>query len=109
MKTVQEIVREVKNPADEWRNRRLNKMAPGKAQQIILDALGIEAECHAHANQIFKALGITVIAVRQGRRSIPIVHMASLEGGGLNREGEGEYWNLTPDVDLSAIKEWMAL
>jgi hypothetical protein len=69
MKTAQQIAQAVKNPADEWRNRRL------KAQQIILDALGIEAECHAHASEIFKALGFAVEAIRQGRRSVPVVHM----------------------------------
>jgi hypothetical protein len=87
MKTAQEIAQSVKNPADEWRNRHLNKMAPGKAQQIILDALDIEAECHAHASEIFKALGFAVEAIRQGRRSVPVVHMGVLEGGALNQDG----------------------
>jgi hypothetical protein len=109
VKTVQEIAQTVKNPADEWRNRRLNKMAPGKAQQTILDALRIEAENYAHAEEIFTALGIAVNHKRVGRRSVPVVSKINQAGGIMNRFGEGEEWPATaPDIDLSAIAEWIA-
>jgi len=108
MKTAQEIAQATKNPADEWRNRRLGKMAPGKAQQTILDALGIEAECYAHAEEIFKALGIGVVPVRVGRRSVPSVGLLNRAGGAMNEFGEGEEWAaIEPQCDLSAIAEWM--
>ncbi len=107
MKTAKEIAQVTKNPADKWQNRRLGKMAPGKAQQIILDALGIEAECHAHASEIFTALGIGVIAVRVGRKSVPSVGLLNRAGGVMNRFGEGEEWEaIAPPCDLSAIAEW---
>ncbi len=108
MKTIQEIAQSVKNPADEWSSRRLGKMAPGKAQQTVLDALGIEAECHAHASEIFKALGIGVVAVRVGRRSVPSVSLIYQAGGVMNQFGEGEEWEaIDPPCDLSSIAEWM--
>jgi hypothetical protein len=83
------------------------KTAPGVAQQVILNALGIDAESFGHANAIFDALGITVIAKRVGRSSVPEVIKRDLSGGGFNLDGEGEAWDLTPDIDLSTIKEWM--
>ncbi len=109
MTTLQEIAQATKNPADEWRNRHLGKMAPGKAQQIILDALGIEAENYAHAEEIFKALGIGVVAVRAGRRSVPRVGLLNRAGGATNKFGEGEEWEaIEPPCDLSAIAEWIS-
>lgn len=108
MQTAQEIAQAVKNPADQWHNRRLGKMAPSKAQQVILDAMGIKAECHAHASEIFKAIGIGVVAVRKGRRSVPSVGLLNRAGGAMNMFGEGEAWEaIDPPCDLSAIAEWM--
>lgn len=83
------------------------KHQPGKAQQIILDALNVEAESFGHANAIFAALGFSVEARRVGLRSVPFVHLGILEGGAINREGEGEYWDLTPNINLSVIAEWV--
>jgi len=107
MKTAQEIAQTVKNPADEWRNRKLNKMALGKAQQTILDALGIEAENYAHAEAIFTALGIVVNHKRVGRKSVPVVSKIDQAGGAMNQFGEGEEWPGINPVDFSAITEWM--
>lgn len=102
MKSPQEIASKIDS------NRFHAKTPTGVAQQIILDALGIEAESFGHANAIFNALGITVLAKRQGRTSVPEVIKNDLSGGGFsNYDGSGEAWDYTPDVDLSAIKNWM--
>lgn len=107
-KTAQEIAQNAKDPADNWKNRHLAKTASGKAQQVILSALGIQANNFAHAKVIFKALGIDVGHKRVGRSSVPVVTKLDRSGGAFNRDGEGEVWDdWGPDVDLTAIKEWM--
>lgn len=51
-----------------------NKDYPvGKAQQIVLDALGMTATGFDDAASKFKELGITVSSKRQGRTSVPVV------------------------------------
>lgn len=108
MKTAQAIASKVQDPASTWERRKLAKTEPGKAQQIVLDALGVQANNFAHAEAIFEALGIAVTPVRQGRRSVPQVSKLDRSGGGFNLDGEGEAWDdWGPDVDLSAISEWM--
>lgn len=107
IQSIQEIASEVNDPAGVWETRRLGKTPPGKAQQIILDALSLEANNFAHANKIFNALGFAVEAKRVGRKSVPVVHLGILEGGVMNQEHEGEYWDLSPDVNLDAIAEWV--
>lgn len=98
---------EVANKVDD--SRFDTRTAPGKAQQVILNALGIEASSFGHANAIFEALGITVIAKRVGRSSVPEVHIR--EEGGYVRTDYGDYdgtvWSNADNVNLSAIKEWM--
>lgn len=108
MKTAQQIAQNVFDPANSWKTRRLSKTPPGVAQQIILDALGIQANNYAHACEIFKALGIGVGHKRVGRSSVPVVSKLDQSGGGFNIHGEGESWDdWGPDVDLSAIAGWM--
>ncbi len=109
MNTIQDIAAKVPDPAQRnWNSRRIGKTPPGVAQQTILDALGIEAANFAHANAIFEALGIGVGHKRVGRSSVPVVEKLDRSGGGFNRAGEGEAWDdWGPDVDLSAISEWM--
>jgi hypothetical protein len=109
-KTAQQIASQVTDPASStWEKRRLGRTPPGKAQQIVLDALGIEANNFAHANEIFTALGISVVPVRQGRRSVPSVRLLDTSGGAFNLEGEGEAWDnyAAVDVDLSVLDEWL--
>lgn len=108
MKTPQEIAQNAKDPADNWNIRYLSKTAPGVAQAVILDALNIQANNFAHAKIIFQDLGIDVGHKRIGRASVPVVTRLDRSGGAFNRDGEGEVWeDWGPDVDLSAIKEWM--
>lgn len=85
------------------------KTPPGKAQQIILDALGVKAESFGHANGIFNALGISVNPKRVGRKSVPEV--TTVTEGGWQRNIYGDYdgatWSNADNVDLSAVREWM--
>lgn len=107
-KTAQEIAQNAKDPANTWKNRHLSKTAPGKAQQVILDALNIQANNFAHAKVIFQELGIDVGHKRVGRSSVPVVTKLDRSGGAINIEGDGEVWDdWGPDVDLSTIQEWM--
>lgn len=108
MKTIQEIAQNAKDPADNWNTRHLSKTAPGVAQAVILQALGIKANNFAHAKVIFQELGIDVGHKRVGRSSIPVVTKLDRSGGAINIEGDGEIWDdWGPDVNLSAIEEWM--
>lgn len=108
MKSIKEIAQKVEDPASIWENRRAGKTPPGKAQQTILDALDIQANNFSHANAIFEAIGIGVGHKRVGRSSVPVVSKLDRSGGGFNLDGEGEAWDdWGPDINLSAIKEWM--
>ena len=69
------------------------KIQVGKAQALVLDRLGVNCVCFGQANTFFENLGITVLAVRSGRRSIPKIIVNDTEGGGLNIHNEGEAWN----------------
>lgn len=81
----------------------------GKAQQVILDALALEADSFKEANKIFEDMGLAVIPVRQGLRSVPQVHLLDTVGGGFNAHGEGEAYDiLYEDINLEPIAEWMA-
>jgi hypothetical protein len=106
-KTAQEIAQATPDP-QRATNRKTNNTPPGVAQSVILDALNIQADNFIHANVIFKALGITVIPKRVGRSSVPVVSLLDSSGGGIDIYGDGDAWDDTsPDVDLSAISEWM--
>src|SRR2546430_528825 len=52
----------------------------GKAQQIILDALGRDVESFQEAEKIFADLRIIVTPVRQGHDSVPHVSLNHLQG-----------------------------
>lgn len=81
----------------------------GKAQKIILDALGLEADSFQEADKIFAKHGLVVIPVRQGRKSVPSVKQLPATAGGFNIHGEGEAWtNEYEPLDLSKISEWLA-
>ena len=105
MTTANEIAQKVD---DQYKYQRQHPV--GKAQQQVLNALGITIKINgnSHAQQIFEAIGITVASKRQGRASVPVV-TTNTYGGGFNAYGEGEE-TFTPsdNVDLSAIRQWMA-
>ena len=80
----------------------------GKAQKMVLDALEMTADGFTAAEHIFNKIGITVIAVRQGRTSVPQVHRKETSGGGWNAGGDGESFEISyKDADLSKISQWM--
>lgn len=81
----------------------------GKAQQMVLDALGMSATGFSNANEQFAAIGIRVSSKRQGRTSVPVVEEVGSFGGGFNRYGEGESWgSRKASVDLTPVRQWMA-
>ena len=80
----------------------------GKAQKMVLDALGLTASGFSDAERIFDEIGIAVVAVRQGRTSVPQVHRKENTGGGWNAGGDGESFEISyKDADLSKISQWM--
>lgn len=104
--SVQEIASKVIDPANAWETRR--QFPVGKAQEMVLKALGISANNNGHAEAIFTALGICVIAKRQGRTSIPMVARLETVGGGWNAGGDGDEYKISyPDVDLTPLAQWM--
>jgi len=82
----------------------------GKAQQMVLDALGLYAENFTEANEVFEKHGISVSSKRVGRRSEPVVMRISSEveaqanyGGDYDIGEEVDYI----DIDLSPVAQWM--
>lgn len=103
MKTAQQVAEQVD---DKYKFQRQTPV--GKAQQQVLDALGITLKLNggSHANQIFDALGIVVSSRREGRSSVPVVQQLSVGGFMFNGEGTEDY-NLSDGIDLGAIAQWM--
>ena len=79
----------------------------GKAQQMVLDALGLTAKDFSEANQIFEGLGITVGSKREGRSSVPVVTVKDRFGDGFNAAREGVVYREHKDHDFSAIEQWI--
>jgi len=79
----------------------------GKAQQMVLDALGLKANDFSEAEKIFKELGIAVGSKRQGRSSVPVVTVKDRFGGGFNAAREGVIYREHQDHDFSAIEQWI--
>jgi len=104
--SVQEIASKVQDPATVWETRQ--QYPVGKAHETVLKALGISANSNGHAEAIFTALGISVSSKRVGRSSVPLVVQLETVGGGWNPGGDGDSWTISqPNVDLSALAEWM--
>ena len=78
----------------------------GKAQQMVLDALGLTADGSGDANRIFESLGLIVASKREGRKSVPSITVLDREGGAFNVDGEGETWQQYPDADFENIQQW---
>lgn len=78
-----------------------------KAQDQVLEALGLTATGYGDAERKFKALGLNVVAVRQGRKSVPGITQLDSETGGFHNE---DGWSQSVEfeqVDLSRISQWM--
>ena len=81
----------------------------GKAQQMVLDALGLKASSFQEANAVFESIGIVVASKREGRSSVPQITVNGSVGGDFNAWGEGETWEIeTVKVDLSNVSQWIA-
>jgi hypothetical protein len=79
----------------------------GKAQQIVLQALGKKAQNFSEATKVFEEMGIVVGSKREGRSSVPVVTVKNRWDSCRNSEGEGEIWRAYEDVDLSAVAQWV--
>ncbi len=78
----------------------------GKAQQQVLDALGLTARDFGEANRKFSEYGISVGSKRVGRSSEPVITVKETDFGGWNAGGDGESFS-TKLPDISAIKQWI--
>lgn len=78
-----------------------------KAQDQVLAALEITATGYGDAERKFKALGLNVVAKREGRRSVPSVTLLDPQVGGFHND---EGWSDTVEfesVDLEKISQWI--
>ncbi|OLB44108.1 MAG: hypothetical protein AUG51_22200 [Acidobacteria bacterium 13_1_20CM_3_53_8] len=79
----------------------------GKAQQIILDALGRDVESFQEAEKIFADLRIIVTPVRQGHDSVPHVSLNHLQGVTVDNLNEMREINEPYSSELVKIVQWM--
>jgi hypothetical protein len=81
------------------------------AQDQVLKALGLDCREYNYdtANDLFRAVGISVSFRRQGRVSVPVVTLMESAGGAFNAYGEGESWSVDPKaIDLTPLASWMS-
>lgn len=76
----------------------------GKAQQMVLDALGLTATGFGDAERIFNEIGIAVASKREGRTSVPVVTNRQIAGG-VGPDGEG-WSHRVSKFDLTPIAQW---
>ena len=82
----------------------------GKAQQVVLDALGMEANGASSANALFERLGLVVRPVRQGRTSVPEITLKDRYAGAIGRDGDGDSWRAYGELtaaQMQAIAPWL--
>ena len=82
----------------------------GKAQQVILDALGRKASGATSADALFEELGIIVRSTRKGRASVPEVVVKRRMTGGFTEDGDGESWRAYDDLtaeQMQALAPWI--
>lgn len=87
-----------------------NEYPVGKAQQVVLDALGLTAAGMTSANALFESLGLIVRPVRQGRASVPQITIKNRYAGGWNEGGDGDTWRAYGDLtaeQMKAIAPWV--
>ncbi len=81
----------------------------GKAQGMVLMALGRkDIDTYQEAEAFFASVGISVIAVRQGRASVPSITVQS--GHSWNVGGDADTWGGTTltSEQKKAIAQWMS-
>jgi hypothetical protein len=77
----------------------------GKAQQVVLNILGIKVYSFQQADEAFRELGIVVASKRVGRSSVPVVKF--LRSGSLMQSEDGDYG--TPSVAQLTAEQRAAL
>jgi len=89
-----------------------NEMAEypmGKAQRMVIEALGLNADSFSEAEEMFAERGLIVASKREGRKSVPAIKLMDTEGGAMNADGEGDSWDMNfTSYDKSAIAQWMS-
>ena len=81
----------------------------GKAQRMVLEALGLSAYSFNEAKKILRNRGLIVTSKRQGRQSVPSIKLMDTEGGAMSSDGDGDSWDIEyKDYDKNAIAEWMS-
>lgn len=85
-----------------------NKDYPvGKAQQQVLDALGMTATGFGDATAKFDQLGIVVASKRDGRKSVPVV---SIKQSNWKQNTYGDFDGVDVEISadvLSKLAQWM--
>lgn len=80
----------------------------GKAQQQVLDALGLTANTHGEAVELFKSYGFEVSSKRVGRASEPVIKMLNDVRGGFSADGDGYADEVSyKQIDLSRVAKWI--
>lgn len=82
----------------------------GKAQQVVLSALGVTRHTFAGAEAYFEEIGIVVSSKRVGRSSVPVVRIKDRYNGGFTSEGDGDSWRAYSDLtaeQLQALAPWI--
>jgi hypothetical protein len=82
----------------------------GKAQQMVLDALGVKRASFAGAEMYFEEIGIVVSSKRVGRSSVPVVRLKNRYASAMTEEGEGETWRAYGDLtaeQMAALAPWI--
>lgn len=79
----------------------------GKAQEVILEALGLQATTFQEAKEIFEQMGIVVSSRREGRRSVPVVTVKDRFGGAMTAGGDGVEYRRYENIDLTPIQQWI--
>ena len=81
----------------------------GKAQRMVLEALGLNADGFSEAKAMLRDRGLIVTSKRQGRKSVPSIKLMDTEGGAMTAGGDGDSWDIDYKAyDKAAIAEWMS-
>jgi len=80
----------------------------GKAQRMVLEALGISAASFGEAKAKFERLGIIVGSKRDGRDTVPVVTVKNRVSGDFGPGGDGESYQQYEDLDVGPIAQWIA-
>ena len=78
-----------------------------KTQETVLKALGMTATGYGDAERQFERLGLVVSSKRQGRATVPVITVKDRESGGFSAGGDGFSFTKYPNIDVTAITQWI--